>query len=135
MSRDSRDAIRRSSPSALNNPSSMATKTSRLLNADTGSIVIVAFIELLRSSVPAFLVRVRFRSILLLAGPLRCRDAGRLGKGAKPLSEFPWSVSEKDVQPSQTTVLTFRVRAPALPALPVWGEVRKGGEAPLRAYS
>jgi hypothetical protein len=31
---------RRSSPSALNRPSSMATSTSRLLNADTGSIVI-----------------------------------------------------------------------------------------------
>src|SRR5262245_15003185 len=40
MSRDSRDAISRSSPSALNRPSSMATSTSRLLNADTGSIVI-----------------------------------------------------------------------------------------------
>src|SRR5437867_371523 len=41
MSRDSRDAIRRSSPSALNRPSSMATSTSRLLNADTGSIIIL----------------------------------------------------------------------------------------------
>src|SRR5215467_6376491 len=41
MSRDSRDAIRKSSPSARNNPSSIATSTSRLLNADTGSIVIV----------------------------------------------------------------------------------------------
>src|SRR4030095_16082147 len=40
MSRDSRDAIVRSSPSQLNRPSSMATSTSRLLNADTGSIVI-----------------------------------------------------------------------------------------------
>src|SRR5881296_798506 len=46
MSRDSRDAIVRSSPSALNRPSSMATSTSRLLNADTGSIVIFIAVPL-----------------------------------------------------------------------------------------
>src|SRR5207244_1065870 len=46
MSRDSRDAIVRSSPSVLNRPSSMATSTSRLLNADTGSIVIFIAVPL-----------------------------------------------------------------------------------------
>src|SRR4029077_7054132 len=66
MSRDSRDAIVRSRPSALNRPSSMATSTSRLLNADTGSIVIfiavplpswvplwpdVGFVEVIRAEV------------------------------------------------------------------------------------
>src|SRR3989442_2299683 len=41
MSRASGDAIPRSRPSAVKSPSSMATSRSRLLNADTGSIVIV----------------------------------------------------------------------------------------------
>src|SRR5438105_5778639 len=52
MSRASRGTIRRSSPSAANRPSSMATSTSRLLKAETGSIVIVsiAIVVLLVSS-------------------------------------------------------------------------------------
>src|SRR5262245_1208871 len=58
-----------SRPSARKSPSSMATNTSRLLNAETGSIVIVFIGLSLHPSVACIPDSARLPLILLLTGP------------------------------------------------------------------